>query len=125
MSNLATKVRQFYEDDQMLFESLAETVEWHETEGLPYGGVYKGKEETMQGVFSHIMADWEDFSAKADQVLPVGRDKVLTTGRYDAVYKATGKHMNATFAHLYTFANGKVVKFQQFGDSAKFAEAMS
>ena len=125
MTGLTEVVREFYKDDNALFATLAQDVEWHETEGLSYGGVYLGIEALMKGVFSHSKGDWQNFSADAESIVAVGEDQVLSIGRYSGVFKKTGKRMNASFAHLYTFRGGKVVKFQQFGDSATFNAAMS
>lgn len=118
-------VKSFYTDDSALFDALAPDVEWHETEGLPYGGVYRGVEALMEGVFAHVMTDWEGFSATPDTVLAVGEDQVLSMGRYGGVFRSTGKATDAAFAHLYKLKNGKVVQFRQCADSAVFRAAMS
>jgi ketosteroid isomerase-like protein len=44
-------------------------------------------------------------------------DKVFVYGNYSAIYKATGRPMNARGAHLWTLADGKVTHFEQFVDS--------
>jgi len=125
MATNAELVKSFYEDDKALFDALAPDIEWHETEGFPYGGVYRGVEALMEGVFSHVMSDWDNFSANPTTILPVGADQVLSLGRYSGVFKKTGKSTNAAFAHLYTLQGGKVVHFRQYGDSAVFCAAMA
>lgn len=124
MSNYIELVRSFYEQDDNLFNSLHPDIVWHETEGFPYGGVYRGVREILDNVFAHIGEDWRDFRAHAETVLPVGQNQVLTTGRYSGISVATGKEMSASFAHLYTFRDDKVVEFRQFGDSLMFVKPM-
>jgi ketosteroid isomerase-like protein len=68
--------------------------------------------------------DWESFSATPDQFLPSG-DHVTKLGHYSGVHKQTGKSMRAAFAHIYALRDGEIVKFQQYADSAKFAEALT
>src|SRR5688500_9774119 len=62
--------------------SLLEGTEWHEAEGMPYGGVYHGGEAVAQNVFGPIAADLRDFSARPDELLAAGEDRVLALGRY-------------------------------------------
>jgi ketosteroid isomerase-like protein len=37
----------------------ADDIEWHEAEGMPYGGVYRGGEAVVQSVFGPISQDVE------------------------------------------------------------------
>ena len=56
-------------------------------------------------------------------VNPVGASQVLATGRYKAKNKASGKELDAQFAHLWTIAEGKATHFQQYTDTKQAAEA--
>jgi uncharacterized protein len=44
-------------------------------------------------------------------------ETVIVTGRYSGAYKATGKKIDAQFAHFWTLADGKVARFQQYTDT--------
>ena len=125
MNHALNLVKSFYESEDNLFTGLSDDIEWHESEGLPYGGIYRGKDALMQGVFSHIMSDWEDFAAAPYEFLQAGEDKIVSLGYYSGKFKKTGKTLKAKFAHVYTIEGGKVVKFEQFGDSHLFREAMT
>ena len=48
---------------------------------------------------------------------------VIVTGRYSGAYKATGKKIDAQFAHFWTLADGKVTRFQQYTDTLQAAQA--
>lgn len=117
-------VMSFYEDADNLFACLHPDVEWHESEGFPYGGIYRGLRELRDRALDHLEEEWDDFRATPHTILPSGDDQVITLGHYSGVFKKTGKPMKAAFAHVFTFDEGQVVRFQQYGDSALFRAAM-
>jgi len=60
---------------------LAET-EWHEAEGMPYGGTFTGAEAILANVLGPISQDVEGFIAHAEEVLDAGDEKAVSLGRY-------------------------------------------
>jgi len=92
-------------------------VEWMEAEGFPYAGTYVGPDAVLQGVFMRLGTEWDGYQAAADEVLDVG-DTVVGLGHYSGRYKATGKEFRAPFAHVFRLRDGKIVKFQQYTDTA-------
>jgi ketosteroid isomerase-like protein len=102
--------------------ALADT-DWEEAEGMPYGGRYRGAAEIFQNVFGRIAGDVQNFSARPDELMPAGEDRVLAVGRY----RGTGKHgdLDAAFAHLWTVRDGQIVKFVQYADTHKYREAVT
>jgi uncharacterized protein len=96
--------------------------DWHEAEGMPYGGRYRGAGEVFENVFSRIAADVQNFSARPDELLPAGDDRVLAVGRY----RGQGRHgdLDIAFAHLWTVLDGEIVKFVQYADTHKYREAV-
>lgn len=96
--------------------------EWHEAEGMPYAGEYRGAQQVFENVFSRIAADVENFSAKPDELLAAGDDRVLGIGRY----RGTGSagEVDVAFAHLWTVCDGRIVKFVQYADTHKFRQAI-
>jgi len=91
-------------------------VEWIESEGIPYGGVFNGIDAVFDGVFAKIGAEWEEFTARVDQFIDAG-DVIVTLGSDHGTYKATGRKMKAPTASIWTLKNGKVVKFRQYIDT--------
>ncbi|PLR27905.1 hypothetical protein SGCZBJ_06000 [Caulobacter zeae] len=63
--------------------------------------------------------------AKHRVTRPEDGDKVAAFGVYSGTYRATGKAMTATFAHLYTFKDGKIVRMEQYVDSATVQRALT
>ena len=98
-------------------------VEWTEMAGFPYAGTYHGPEGVKENVFFRIGAEWDGYDALPDAFID-GGDTVAVTGLYQGTYKATGKFMQARFVLVWTFQDGRAVKFEQFTDTLKVREAM-
>lgn len=52
-------------------------------------------------------------------------DKVVALGYEHLEVKADGRSYRSTWAHVYTLRNGKVVKFEEFVDTAAQAAAFA
>ncbi len=66
-------------------------IEWHQAQGLPHGGLYRGLDEVRRNVFDPLDADWwDEFSAEPDEFLDAGSE-VVVLGRYRGVAKADGQ----------------------------------
>lgn len=101
-------------------------VEWWEAENFIYaeGNPYVGPKAVLQGVFMRLAMEWDGFSVAPAGVLDAG-DTAIGHGYYSGTYKQTGKPVRAQFAHFFTFRDGKIVKFQQYTDTAQFKEAVA
>lgn len=113
-------------DIPKVLAALDPQVEWSEAENFIYaeGNPYIGPDAVLQGVFMRIGSDWEGFAVSPTDVLDAG-DTAVGYGYYSGTYKATGKQARAQFAHFFTFRDGKVVKFQQYTDTAQFKEVVA
>jgi ketosteroid isomerase-like protein len=49
-------------DVPAVLAAFADDIEWHEAEGMPYGGLYRGGEAVVQNVFGPISQDVEGFA---------------------------------------------------------------
>jgi uncharacterized protein len=112
------------EKGQRLRAALASNASWTEAAGFPYAGTYVGFEAIAAGVFKRLATEWEDYDAKVHTYLEDG-DAVAAFGVYSGTYRATGKAMTATFAHLYRFKDGKIVGFEQFADTLLIDRAVT
>ncbi len=114
----------FAEGDMDSISALIDpSVEWIESDGIPYGGVFQGYEAVLNGVFAKIGAEWDNFTANVDQFIDAG-DIVVTLGTDSGIYKATGKKMRASTASIWTLKNGRVVKFRQYIDTLAVTNAI-
>ena len=94
-----------------------------EAEGFPYAGSYTGPEAIVQGVFHRLATEWTGYRAEAKTYVTEG-DQVVAFGTYHGTYKATGKSMQADFAHHYHLNNGKIIRMKQYVDSHKVQQAL-
>ena len=113
-------------DIPTILGALDPQVEWWEAENFIYddGNPYVGPEAVLQGVFMRIGTEWEGFAVTPKEVLDAG-DTAIGHGYYSGTYKRTGKHAKAQFAHFFTFRDGKVVRFQQYTDTAQFKQVIA
>ncbi len=107
-----------------LLEALDPDVEWTEAAGFPYGGKYHGTAEVMRNVLVRLATEWEGFRPDVESFFDAG-ETILVTGFYRGTFKATGRAMEASFAHVLTLNHGKIVRFVQYVDSRKVWDAMS
>jgi ketosteroid isomerase-like protein len=100
-------------------------IEWHQAQGLPHGGFYRGLDEVRRNIFEPLDAEWwEEFSADPDEFLDAG-DEVVVLGRYRGIAKRTGKRLDVPFVHVWTVDGDKAVRFRQFLDTRGWVEALS
>jgi ketosteroid isomerase-like protein len=101
-------------------------VEWIEAENFIYAdrNPYVGPQAVLDGVFMRLGAEWDGFSATAEQIVASG-DTVIALGRYRGTYKATGRPVNAQLVHVFTLKDGKIIRFQQYTDTAQFRDVVA
>jgi ketosteroid isomerase-like protein len=106
--------------------ALDENVEWSEAEGNPWylGHPFVGPQQVVEGVFTRIGEEFQDFRADPHRFLG-GGDTVAVEGRYSATsHRATGRPLDAPFLHVWDVRNGKVVRFTQYTDTRQWADVM-
>ncbi|MDQ3906905.1 MAG: nuclear transport factor 2 family protein [Acidobacteriota bacterium] len=113
-------------DIQAVIAALDPQVEWWEAENFIYadGNPYKGPQAVLEGVFARLGNEWDGFAVSPEEVLDAG-DTVIGRGHYSGAYKKNGERVRAQFAHFFTFRGDKVVKFQQYTDTAQFLRAVN
>jgi ketosteroid isomerase-like protein len=107
-----------------LLAVLAPDVEWTEAAGFPYAGVYVGPQAVAAQVFHRLATEWIDYRAVPHRYMADG-DQVAVFGTYEGIYRATGRAMQASFAHLYTVQAGRITRMQQYVDSHMVRLAMT
>ncbi|MFN7155824.1 MAG: nuclear transport factor 2 family protein [Acidovorax sp.] len=112
------------ENGKNLLAALAPEATWTEAAGFPYAGTYTGPDAIIANVFQRLATEWIGYSAKVHTYLADG-DRVAAFGVYSGTYRATGKAMTATFAHLYRLKDGKIVSMEQYVDSAMVRAALN
>ena len=98
-------------------------IEWTSAEGAPYPGTFIGPDAILQAIFMRLGTEWEGFQALPTEYID-GGEQVVALGRYQGTYRETGKSMSAAFAHVWTIRDGRIVRYRQYVDSRKMAEAL-
>jgi ketosteroid isomerase-like protein len=111
------------DNGQKLRETLAPDATWTEAAGFPYAGTYVGPEAILANVFQRLATEWTGYRAEVHTYLEED-DRVAAFGVYSGTYRATGRAMTATFAHLYRLKDGKIVSMEQYVDSAMVQQAL-
>jgi ketosteroid isomerase-like protein len=107
-----------------VLENFHEDVEWHAAEGLPWGGAHTGRDAVANGVFGELLAAIDDFALDHERYID-GGEFVVALGRYSGKGKNSGKPLDAAFAHVWEFDDGKLKRFLHYTDTAKWQEALS
>ena len=97
-------------------------VTWTDAEGYPYAGTYIGPDALLEGLIARIGAEWVDYVVVPETLVADG-DRVVALGTYRGTYKATGRSVEAPFAHVWQLADGRVVAFRQFTDGPPWQRA--
>jgi steroid delta-isomerase-like uncharacterized protein len=97
---------------------------WNEAEGnsLADGNPYLGPEAVLNGVFTRVLEQWDNFKLVNVKLHDMSEDQVLATLRYNATVKATGKEVDAQVAHHWKLKDGKITGFQQYVDTKHLDE---
>jgi ketosteroid isomerase-like protein len=85
--------------------------------------VYPSPQAVLENVFARIPVDFESFSVDVERLID-GGNVVVMEGHYVAKGKATGRSVRAAVAHVIEISDGKIVRFDQFVDSATLNEAL-
>lgn len=110
-------------DLESLRATLADDVEWTEMAGFPLAGTYRTPGGVTTNVMEVLSRDWDDWVAHDDTYVVDG-ENVVVLARYTATNKATGKDINVRVAHQFIVRGGRIVRFEQFVDTAKVVQAM-
>jgi hypothetical protein len=101
-------------------------IEWNEAENFPYAdrNPYVGPVAVLEGLFMRLGSEWEYWNLEIEELLDAG-ETVVSLGRYLGQNKATRKKIDAQFVHVWKFRDGKVIRFQQYADTAQVRDAVS
>jgi ketosteroid isomerase-like protein len=112
-------------DTDTILKIIHPDVVWIESEGIPYGGTFLGRDAVFEGVFAKIADEWDDFTAEVDEIFSATGRRVVTVGEDSGTYRATGRSMVAPTVSFWTL-NGhcQVVRFEQSIDTLQVRSAI-
>ncbi len=101
-------------------------IEWTAAENFIYAdqSPYRGVDAVLHLLFGRVLADWDAFSTRADEILG-GGDIVISSGRFRGIYKANRARVDAQIVEVFQFKDGRIAKVQTYTDTAQFKEAVS
>lgn len=88
---------------------------------IPFAGSFKGREGVRR--FFTIAVDLLTVRDQHVNEYIVHGDKVIALGFEDLEVKASGKSYRSNWAHVFTIRKGKIVKFEEYVDTAAQAAA--
>ena len=92
--------------------------------GFPHGGTRVGHVAVFERVFPALMRDFDRWDLEVDRVLDTGA-VVVGLGRYRGRARATRRRFVAEFVHIFRVRAGRIVRVQQFTDTALIVRALS
>lgn len=111
-------------DMPALAEVMADDIEWvnpGDPDDDPNAGTFKGKEAVL-GWFGGL-ASTLDFTTFEPREFIAQDDKVVTLVYAEATVRGTGRALVNHEAHVWTFRDGKIARFQNYQDTAAVAAA--
>ena len=106
--------------------AMSPEIRWYEAESNPYmlsGKPWIGPDAVLNNLFIKLGAEWDGFAVHPKAFHDAG-NSVIVEARYSGTYKATGKSMDAQVCHVWDVKDGKVIRFQQYVDTAKLQNVM-
>ena len=113
-------------DVPTVLAGMSPDIEWREAEGSPYqpsGAAWIGGDAIVENLFMRLATEWDGFTIHPERFHDAG-ETVVVEGRYTGTYIATGVSADQQCCHVFTFENGKLVRFQQFTDTAQLQKTM-
>jgi hypothetical protein len=107
-----------------LADAMADDIEWvnpGDPDDDPNAGTFKGKEAAL-GWFRGL-ASTVDFTTFEPREFIAQNDKVVSVVYIEATARGTGRGLVNHEAHVWTFRDGKVARFQIYRDTAAAAAA--
>lgn len=113
-------------DIDVVMSIMDPNIEWQEpdVEGLPDRGTHHGSEAVAKDVFGSVAEQWDEFQVVAEEFLDAG-DRVTVLGYFRVRGKATGRSVDAPYAHVWTLRDGKAVHFRNYMDTATFLQSLA
>jgi hypothetical protein len=101
-------------DIRRYFSLMSPDVEFYQTEELPWGGRYRGFDESK--VFFSKFSPLIDSEVEISYYIQAG-DKTVAIGKTSGVAKRTGKQFSCNLAHIWTVQEEKIVRLEVYIDT--------
>jgi ketosteroid isomerase-like protein len=99
---------------------MADDIEWSTMWHYKVDG--RGPQRVAEGLLKPLMAEWSSFALTPTEYIADG-DTVVSLGRFTGVHGASGKAVDAAYAHVWDVAGGTIQRFRQYIDTLAIWEA--
>jgi ketosteroid isomerase-like protein len=107
---------------QMIFHLLHTEIEIYQSEGVPWGGIYKGHQEIAS--FFKKLTETIESRVEPDHLIDDDAGHVVVVGHTRGRVRGTGREFDLPTVHVWTIREGKVVKFEAYIDTAEMRVAL-
>lgn len=110
-------------DIESLLDLMSDAVEWElpELSGVPTAGKRQGRAGVAD--FFKQLAETQSIVNFEPREFVAQGDKVVVLGSYTWQVKANRGEFTCDWAHVFTLRNGKILRFQEYTDTAAVARA--
>ncbi len=82
----------------------------------------RGPQKVLEGMLIPAMEEWEPYVLTPHEFICDG-DKVVSVGRFKGTNRATGKHVEVDYSHIWEVKGHRIVRHRQFIDTGKIEPA--
>jgi ketosteroid isomerase-like protein len=105
---------------ERLDQLCAPSIIWQQNSGFPGEGTYQSPKAVFSKVNKAFNHAWKDWSFDIEHVLDAGND-VVVLGYFSGSKRENDENFKLAASHVYSFCDGKVIKFQQFTNQQRLA----
>lgn len=111
--------RCFRQQDVERFTQLCSpSIIWQQNSGFPGEGTHQGPTAVLNKVYKAFNIEWKRWSFVIERMLDAG-DDIVVLGYFSGSKRDSDERFTLAASHIYSFRDGKVIKFQQFTDEQK------
>ena len=122
VETLRTATQQAVKNPEALYAIFDPAIEWDTSAQLPDGDVCHGT-DAVRRFFNRWVGAFEDYGFEFEEMVDVGNE-VLAVMSSKGKGKVGGVQVEVRFAQIWTFRNGKVVRYRGFRDRAEALDAV-
>ena len=112
-------------DIEGIVQLCTDDIEWNgiDSDDVPFGGRFTGK-SGVADFFSKLHEAME-FERFAPETFTADGDRVAVSGVSKAIVRTTGLPLENRWMHVFTVKDGKILRFEQYDDSAAIIAAFT
>jgi len=110
-------------DYDAVMSHLGDGIVWIVADNSPLAdrSPYRGIAEVRAGIFERLTAGFDHLAVTVDEMFECEGGRVVVLGYYHGRFRGRPEAFKAQVAHVWTFREGRVVKFQQYLDTLQIA----